>query len=745
MEPGHHLKNLLQTQLASDASAIRHLPYCLSSLTAECFLPSSHLAKWSTRIHALIHSKESGARWAGLCLAYRTALLSQRIMIDLAQSWITAVLPMLSRKEPVPVLKAAIRLLRTIFTTATDIPEFQRQVSVPNVVKFTSLVMSVADNVDIELKVMSLQALASVIATYPSAHRASSASLSAFVLQYLSGSTMGPTDQELLHAAARLKRDQLVEKIARRDIGLWVGRVAFLTYHLSNEQYDFVFFVTSPVSLSSDDTVQNNVQPVPIPEPQVAIPLNHDRLRCSVVIIRYLLGTVIQRPVQVPLGGLIKYVLGLLSCSTDGKIDGFVDPSIRSMEESIVPEIRKLGCDLLVAVAEQFPYRLDPYVGRLCTLLAIQLEQNQRPTERLHCLKAVDTLLKTCRPVESPVIPTRLSKAVLPSLTRILSASTTNIDSEPSSSKSKNAKKRARNYEGDEVFKMTRQVTYATAEESEVALISLDVAHVLLLNSNLSPTMQSIIARLMISLLMTLPRLPWHSLSQDPTLVQRLIKKVQNIGFTISSGTTGVMSKSLPFVIKASLRSDELESQRNLGILIHPRVPPLVRSMPHIESLSLYKAEESQEEAEALRALKIADMHIHQTPEVEDIVMTDHNSTLTKQTSNTGPEPVLSQSYALAEVSREPAKVPLSKAQTETLIEPAGTSKPLLENKSYKTDRPQTTVHNVHTTSIAQDIKTPITTPFRPTAIPVPAQEDDNEDEEMPSIDLDSDSEVDED
>ncbi|KAF9569005.1 hypothetical protein CPC08DRAFT_678642 [Agrocybe pediades] len=737
MEPGHHLKNLLQTQLASDASAIRHLPYCLSSLTAECFLPSSHLAKWSTRIHALIHSKESGARWAGLCLAYRTALLSQRIMIDLAQSWITAVLPMLSRKEPVPILKAAIRLLRTIFTTATDIPEFQRQVSVPNVVKFTSLVMSVADNADIELKVMSLQALASVIATYPSAHRASSASLSAFVLQYLSGSTIGPTDQELLHAAARLYAVLPLTGGKVNGTNLWRKSL--------DETLAFGWDALHSLRTTFPTSIQNNVQPVPMPEPQVAIPLNHDRLRCSVVVIRYLLGTVIQRPVQVPLGGLIKYVLGLLSCSTDGKIDGFVDPSIRSMEESIVPEIRKLGCDLLVAVAEQFPYRLEPYVGRLCTLLAIQLEQNQRPTERLHCLKAVDTLLKTCRPVESPVIPTRLSKAVLPSLTRILSASTTNIDSEPSSSKSKNAKKRARNYEGDEVFKMTRQVTYATAEEGEVALISLDVAHVLLPNSNLSPTMQSIIARLMISLLMTLPRLPWHSLSQDPTLVQRLIKKVQNIGFTISSGTTGVMSKSLPFVIKASLRSDELESQRNLGILIHPRVPPLVRSMPHIESLSLYKAEESQEEAEALRALKIADMHIHQTPEVEDIVMTDHNSTLTKQTSNTGPEPVLSQSYALAEVSREPAKVPLSKAQTETLIEPAGTSKPLLENKSYKTDRPQTTVHNVHTTSIAQDIKTPITTPFRLTAIPVPAQEDDNEDEEMPSIDLDSDSEVDED
>lgn len=99
MDPSNHLKSLLQTQLASDASAVRHLPYCLSTLSVECLKPSAQSTKWTNRINSLLHSKESGARWAGLCLAYKSSLLSQSMMIDAAQSWIIIALPLLSVRQ----------------------------------------------------------------------------------------------------------------------------------------------------------------------------------------------------------------------------------------------------------------------------------------------------------------------------------------------------------------------------------------------------------------------------------------------------------------------------------------------------------------------------------------------------------------------------------------------------------------------------------------------------------------------
>lgn len=96
MEGSHPLKALLQLQLASDASAVLHLPHIIASLTRDCFLPSPHLSKWTTRINSLIHSKDPGARWSGLCLASSTATLSRPALLEHAQSWLGVALPMLS-------------------------------------------------------------------------------------------------------------------------------------------------------------------------------------------------------------------------------------------------------------------------------------------------------------------------------------------------------------------------------------------------------------------------------------------------------------------------------------------------------------------------------------------------------------------------------------------------------------------------------------------------------------------------
>lgn len=96
MDAPHPLKALLQLQLASDSYAVLHLPYVLASLTSACFLPSPHTQKWTTRINSLMHSKDPGARWAGLCIAYHTSVFSKSTMIECAQNWLGVALPILS-------------------------------------------------------------------------------------------------------------------------------------------------------------------------------------------------------------------------------------------------------------------------------------------------------------------------------------------------------------------------------------------------------------------------------------------------------------------------------------------------------------------------------------------------------------------------------------------------------------------------------------------------------------------------
>ena len=92
----HPLKTFLHIQLASDNAAVLNLPYVIRFLSTQHLQPSPHLQKWMTRINALIHSKEPGACWAGLTIACQTSLLSRKVMLESARSWVGAALPLFS-------------------------------------------------------------------------------------------------------------------------------------------------------------------------------------------------------------------------------------------------------------------------------------------------------------------------------------------------------------------------------------------------------------------------------------------------------------------------------------------------------------------------------------------------------------------------------------------------------------------------------------------------------------------------
>ena len=171
----HRLKTWLQLQLATDASAVINLPFVLNSLTEEDFLSQGHAQKWTIRISSLIHSKDPGARWAGLSIALKTATLSRDVMNECAHAWITVALPMLfvcldivsvlagsdehrpQKNETLPCIKACIRLIRFIFSSGVGHAEFQRQVVLPNIVKFSQALVEIVGKYENEmLKVRAL-------------------------------------------------------------------------------------------------------------------------------------------------------------------------------------------------------------------------------------------------------------------------------------------------------------------------------------------------------------------------------------------------------------------------------------------------------------------------------------------------------------------------------------------------------------------------------------------------------------
>ncbi|KAG6877240.1 hypothetical protein C0992_010466 [Termitomyces sp. T32_za158] len=162
----------------------------------------------------------------------------------------------------------------------------------------------------------------------------------------------------------------------------------------------------------------------------------------------------------------------------------------------------------------------------------------------------------------------------------------------------------------------------------------------------------------------------------------------------------------------------EQDIRHNLEILLHPRVPPLVRSLPHVESLSLFRAEESQEELDTREGLGLCGASPGQLNLVEDVVMQDFAPSETEQINN-----------------RQSAKV----------SEP-----PLPQNPSSSsfTNTSKNTLLAASTLLIPSTIEPSLSTPAETIVhpqIPLPhpiaalAQSDDD-DEEMPVINLDSDS-----
>jgi hypothetical protein len=101
-------------------------------------------------------------------------------------------------------------------------------------------------------------------------------------------------------------------------------------------------------------------------------------------------------------------------------------------------------------------------------------------SERFQFLNAVEAVLIHCQPLHSTLLSTRLAKAILPSLTVVLATQPAEVQhsDEPagfsSAGKNKKSKKRPRGYEGDEVFKVTREIICPTREDELVLLAALN-------------------------------------------------------------------------------------------------------------------------------------------------------------------------------------------------------------------------------------------------------------------------------
>ncbi|KDQ19056.1 hypothetical protein BOTBODRAFT_126918 [Botryobasidium botryosum FD-172 SS1] len=763
----HHLETLLQYYLVTDQVAVLHLPLILSSLARSHFRPSQHLQKWKIRAQALIQSKDSGARWAGLCLARECARLDKELLVDCAQSWLAVVLPMLSRNEPLPVLKAAIHLLSAIFSSATDMPEFQRQVSIPNIPKFSLSLVSLAErDCDEQLKILSLHTISSMLALYPTLHRALQPSLHKLAMQHLNGSFPSPTPPAIVCAAVNL----------HASLHFTGGKVGGATVWRKsvNEAIDAALVAIGHLTL----TLGNGSAPVHAPPAfdLTLLPLALGRLKCMVALIIALLQSSTSRPVPMPVASLANLCLRLLGVTLEDDVSAdqnFFDVSQRALEVSVMPELWKLGCQLTAQLAKCTRRHLTPHASRLLSHVIYHMEKPLSSIHRLPFLHALPPLLTHTCPTHSTLLPNRLLKSILGTLTKILPSSNQMRPKEGSGdgtagTGSKRGKKRARGYEGDEVFRVGKEVICKSDEEGEEIIAALTALPYILENhSQVSRALHSLSRRMLLSLLLSLPRQPASSLSVDLSLHGRVLAKVTSLCEELVVGMDGWALKSVGLVVGAVGTADGSEetlkantvAQSHLEVLLHPRLPPLLRSLPALESISLYRTDESKDEKEARVKLGVepggASTLAAASEAVDNAVSTTSQQPASLPTVvSAGPETYSSSStHALSAsvVSATSAPVaPLSPAAPPTTqpihdspMLPAKTNPVLAEQPATapkKSQARQLAPSSVAFSTIPQVQPVAIDTPRVAEKRPAAFDEDSDNDEEMPFINMDSDS-----
>jgi len=238
-------------------------------------------------------------------------------------------------------------------------------------------------------------------------------------------------------------------------------------------------------------------------------------------------------------------------------------------------------------------------------------------------------------------VPSRFLKALIPCLSRLLSqkppsTSTSNKDTATNGDgKGNKGKKKSRGYEGDEVFRSSRELLLnGKAGEKEI-LSTLEVLPALLSSPYINGSLVSLASRLLISILLTLPQIPATVISPNPAIHALIVEKITCIceGSILHDATKPWLRRDLGLFahIVGKSRTGSISTDqalKTLDLSLHPHLPPTLRGISQLDNIPLPRAEDKDEQ-ETREALDLVSLgtpgpaHIPSTPLVDDKIEVD--------------------------------------------------------------------------------------------------------------------------
>ncbi|KAI8369294.1 rRNA processing/ribosome biogenesis-domain-containing protein [Radiomyces spectabilis] len=577
--PAELLTHVL-TVISNDEKASHHLPFVLTMLVNHRLLCDSSEAaetvqrKWTVRLNALLQSKQASTRWAAVTLVKVTCEQSPRLYMTHLRSWSAQLLGFVAKPEPTMIHAETIRTLSWLFTQTVDKPELQREVTTPNLPRFNQALLTLAGNA--ELLPTVLDALIQNIKHFPSVSRHITDPCLKLCLSCLEGTVdlESATLEKVGQCLASLYRTSGKTNMAEQ----WKDTLMRLigSIHLSLERlFDTVDEENLPTFTSS-----------PFPrDPLEAFPILLKRVQALGQCITTFLSMETAMAVSVPVVHLIDLLCRIYNVYEGTLMREYKDKSEYSCLMGCLPTLHSTANKIFASLLYCSGAELSRY-SKLFSQILLRLlsEHKHKRTLKISTYNLVSLCLQMCGLTFGEIICKPLSTRIIEDIT-INEQNSSALASTNSFLKSKSRKRRH-----DELTHSDALANEDTSSSSqcEVPLAALGALEQLLnvYGSSMDPQTRSALDSIILSRLLS----SIHPGKASAEMIN--VTKHQLYKCLLSSVLHPVATQAsiLPHAMRLfssglnesnhELRSTCLQGMTICELIIHPRMPPVQRTMP---------------------------------------------------------------------------------------------------------------------------------------------------------------------
>ncbi|AFR95231.2 hypothetical protein C343_03324 [Cryptococcus neoformans C23] len=595
----------------------------------------SQLNKLLNRLNIVLLTKDDSREKRAACEAAEEMIKQDEegwVLAGWGKGWLGGCLGWIaSTSSPIPSIPPYLSLLSTLVLTSSHFPSFERQNVHPIMGKLSVSLGRLLQRClaepqpDWDVLLDILNSIQFILLHSPANFRPSTATLKPILLALalLIPTPTSPNPSipaEIRTASAKLLACCHVTAGKAQSPASWAADMKDLLGGIGKAAVGITTDAWEADPVAVNPPPSPNTPELPI-DPLQRVPVSLDWLEGLTEAVLEMLRFPTNRPVQVPVAGIVSAGLRFLSLTLDTPTVSYISPQHHALLVASLPRIWSIGMQLLGGIALAVEDHLFPHLSNILDHSVWLLERI--PSSMSECqtqLLKFHTLLLTLYPpsLVPTDYPTRLLRFCVSTFSPLLErkdVSASAVASKNESGGGKRGKKRARNAEDGLVGDLEGKGRQSLGTgEVKVILQALKLSPILHTTPLISPSLLTLSIRLHLSLYLALPSLfssvfpSFNAKSEILEAVQKVLESVLSVGEGWSKGYESVIISVLGH-----------KSQSSIDKIVHPKLPPMLRAQPALRELHFFTKEGDEEKKERkLARLGVDDEEIEAEQEEEE-------------------------------------------------------------------------------------------------------------------------------